>query len=52
MSALILFWFCYDDTLARLTETPGLGHVPFWMWFWMALVACITTGGGTAAARS
>ena len=23
MTTLILFWFCYDDTLARLTETFG-----------------------------
>ena len=44
--------FATTTSLARLTETPGLGHCPVWMWFWMALVACITTGGGTAAARS
>lgn len=52
MSALVWLWFCYDDTLARLTETPGLGHVPFWMWFWMALAAGITSAGNTAALRS
>lgn len=52
MSTLILFWFCYDDTLARLTETPGLGHVPFWMWFWLWLAVSFTTAGTTAASRS
>lgn len=51
MSALILFWFCYDDTLARLTETPGLGHVPFWMWFWIALVSALTSNAATATVR-
>lgn len=38
MIALVTFWFCYDDTLARLTEMPGLGRVPFFMWFWLTAV--------------
>lgn len=51
MIALLTFWYCYDDTLARLTETPGLGHVPFWMWCWLWIVCSIANAGSTAASR-
>lgn len=52
MTGVLLFWFCFDDTLARLSETPGLGHVPFLMWFWITLVCMLSTGSSTAASRS
>lgn len=49
---MISFWYCYDDTLARLLEMPGLGHVPFWMWFWICLVTNLAVAANTAALRS
>lgn len=51
MIALVFFWFCYDDTLARLTETPGLANVPFWMWFWISLVCFLTSGSEAKASQ-
>lgn len=34
---MFLLWYCFDDTLARVLETPGLGNIPLWVAFLMAL---------------
>ncbi|MBU2233153.1 MAG: hypothetical protein KKG69_17955 [Alphaproteobacteria bacterium] len=39
--ALFLLWWCFDDHLAAALETPGLGHLPWWVVLLIGL--CSTT---------
>ena len=39
LTFLALWWFCYDDFLAKVVGNPELGHVPWpiWVLIWLGL---------------
>ena len=34
----LFFYYCFDDWLASVTETPWLGEIPWWVTLCVALV--------------
>lgn len=48
---MIFFWYCYDDTLARVLGISGLGEIPFWVWLVIWLADAGTRIGQTTASR-
>ena len=39
---LFLLWWAVDDHLAAALETPGLGHLPIWVPFIIAIAFSTT----------
>ena len=42
LNAAALLWFCYDDFLARVSGETWVGDIPFWVWFVITLILCVT----------
>lgn len=41
MFALIwLFWYCFDDWIAKVIEQPHVGTLPFFLWLIIFLGFC------------
>lgn len=39
---MFLLWWCVDDHLAAALNTPGLGHLPIWVPFIIAIAFSTT----------
>lgn len=46
-SLLVLFWYCYDDWLARATETPQVGEIPYLLWLIVLIIINSLEEGNT-----
>ena len=44
---MFLIWWCVDDHLATALETPGLGTLPIWVPFIIALAFSTTLNVAT-----